>query len=265
MGRWKGIWLPIIVAALTAGLAAACGGGDETPSGSPTPPPSGEEAALAPCRALDQLKRYRYATDLKLESPEPSEETPAEPRETPTVPRQSPPFTGPFLFEYKVDASFVAPDRTELVIDAGTGTLLSMIVIGDRMWSNTGFGWKPATNLVLPPYRPDVACPALFHELDLSTVEPQSERVNDAKTLHYSLAGVPAGQALVKLFGSGSDADVLVRKLDVEVWLEEKDNWPARLQFEGSGFYSDGRELRIYLLIDVTDVNSKGIKVEAPS
>lgn len=242
--------------------AVACGGGGEGPSGSPGVPPSAEEAALAPCQALNDLERYRYTSDFKLESPEPSEEAPPQPRETPLRPITRALAVGVF-FEYKMDASFVAPDRTEVVIDAGTGVELGMIVIGEDGWVNTDGTWI-VVNMPLPPYRPDVACPVIFPELDLSTVQPEAEKIDDLNTIHYAFAEVASGEAMRKMFGSGSDMHLVLHKLSVDVWLEEKDGWPVRMEIRGSGFYSDERELRMELVIDVTDVNSKKIRVEPP-
>lgn len=242
--------------------AVACEGGGEGPSGSPGTPPGGDEAALAPCRALDSLERYRYTSYFKLESPEPSDETPPPPHATPLRPITRE-LAGDFVFEYKMDASFVAPDRTELVIDAGTGLELIMIAIGDEVWLKADGGWTTA-NTPLPPYRPDVACFAIFPELDLSTVQPEAEKINDLNTIHYSFAEVASGQAMPKMFGSGTDMHLVLHKLSVDVWLEDRDNWPVRMEIRGSGFYSDDRELRMELVTNVTDPNSKSIRVEPP-
>jgi len=241
--------------------AVACGGGDE-PSGSPTPAATAEEAALAPCQALDRLERYRYTSLLRMESPEPSGETPAAPRETPLAPRTRN-YAGDFLFEYKMDASFVAPDRTEVVIDAGTGVESVIIAIGSDVWTSLGEGWTVA-NTSIPPYRPDIACYAVLPQLDLSTAQPVAEKIDDVDALHYSFSGVAAGDSMQNIFGSGSDMHLVVQKLSVDVWLEEEDSWPARIEIRGSGYYSDGRELRLELVTNVTDKNSKNIRVEPP-
>jgi hypothetical protein len=248
-----------VVGLLTA-LAVACGGGGES-EGSPTPSPTGEDAALAPCNALEALKSYRYSLDLMLESPDLAE-TPGEVRPTPTITLE-PRFDTAVRFDYAIDAAFEAPDRTEAVITAGSGDSFTMIVIGDEAWAELAGQWKAQQNEI--PYRPPDICEAVLFDLDLSQVEPQEEKVNDVESLHYSLSQASAPQAMAKIFGASSDMAVLIQALDVELWLAEKDGWPTRLDIAGSGFYSDGRELRVHISIDISDANSDDIRVEPPT
>jgi len=257
-------WGLLAIVGLLAALAAACGGGGEPQAeGSPTPPPTGEDAALAPCDALQALKSYRYSLELTLESPE-SAEPPGEPRPTPTI-TLTPQFTAPVLFEYAIDAAFVAPDRTEAVITAGSENSFTMIVIGDQAWVELEGNWTPAPEQAKIPYRPSDICEAVLFDLDLSQVEPQEGKVNDVKSLHYTFSQASSPQAMAKIFGAGSDMDILIKTLDVELWLAEKDEWPVRLDIGGSGFYADGRELRVHVSIDVRDANSGDIRVEPPA
>ena len=257
-------WGVLTVVGLLTALAVACGGGGEPEGeGSPTPPPTGEDAALAPCRALQNLKAYRYSLELTLESPE-SAETPAEVQPTPTTTLASR-YTAAVRFEYAIDASFVAPDRTEAVITAGSeDSSFMMIVIGDQAWVELAGNWRPAPAQTKIPYRPLDICEAILLDLDLSQVEPQEEKVNDVKTLHYTFSQAPSPEAMAKIFGPGSDMDILIKTLDVELWLAEKDEYPVRLDIGGSGLYADGRELRVHVSIDVRDVNSGDIRVEPP-
>lgn len=256
-------WGALAIVGLLTALAAACGGGGEPEGeGSPTPPPTGEDAALAPCRALQALESYRYSLELTLESPE-SAETPAEVQPTPTI-ALAPRYDAAVRFEYAIDASFVAPDRTEAVITAGSADSFIMIAIGDQVWIELAGRWKAAPEQADIPYMPLDICEAVLFDLDLSQVEPQEEKVNDVKSLHYSFSQASAPQAMAKIFGAGSDMDILIKTLDVELWLAEKDKWPVRLDIGGSGFYADGRELRVHVSIDVRDANSGDIRVEPP-
>jgi len=251
-----------VVGLLTA-LAVACGGGGEPEGeGSPTLPPTGEDAALAPCRALQALKSYRYSLNLTLESPEPTE-SPAQSQPTPTstLTRE---FTQPVLFEYAIDAAFVAPDRTEAVITAGSGSSFIMIVIGDQAWVQLAGNWRASPQQSKIPYEPPDICAAVLPDLDLSQVEPQEEKVNDVKSLHYTFSQLSSPEAMAKIFGPGSDMDILIKTLDVELWLAEKDEYPVRLDIGGSGLYADGRELRVHLSVDIRDANSGDIRVEPP-
>ena len=260
-GRLSRAWLTLAALALIGGLATACAGGEE--SAAPTPSPTQtQEGIPAACLALQNLKTYRYSVQLEMESPEPAE-SPAEPTVTPTtaIIRS---YTGDFLFEYQIDADFVAPDRTEVLIGSGGGEL-GMIVIGQEVWTRVGErGWTRPQYPPPLPYQPLDICQALLPELDLSSLEPQEEEANDVKALRYTFPEVSAGQALAKIFGPDSDMTLLISKLDAGVWLAEKDGWPVRMEISGNGLYGDGRELRVYLLVDIKDANSDDITVEPP-
>ncbi|MDP2949129.1 MAG: hypothetical protein Q8P22_06290 [Chloroflexota bacterium] len=83
-------------------------------------------------------------------------------------------------------------------------------------------------------------------------------------SFNYTFSQIPTQQAMAKIFGSGSDMDVLLRALDVDVWLETKDGCPVRIKVRSTGLYGDGRELRLRLLADVKDANDDSIRVEPP-
>jgi hypothetical protein len=256
----KALGLLAIVGLLVA-LAAACNGGGE-PGVEGTPTPTGEDAALAPCEALQELTAYRYTTKLKLESPEPSE-TPVEPPPTPisTITRE---FGGSFLFEYTIETSFVAPDRFEALMTADSGEPAAIITIGGQTWAQLEGSWRPVGQTYDIPYTPPIVCEGILPDLDFSQAEPQEEMTNDVKTLHYTFFQVHSEEAWAKIYGPGSDLDILLKEIDVDLWLEEKDNWPVRMELSSNGVYGDGRELRVHLLVDIRDANSSDIRVEPP-
>lgn len=261
VGRVNRAWVLVAALALIGGLAAACAGGEE--SAAPTPSPTQtQEGSTAVCLALENLKTYRYSVQLKMESPEPAG-SPAEPAVTPTT-AITRPYTGDFLFEYQIDADFVAPDRISALIDSGAGDL-PMIIIGQEVWTQVGeAGWTQPEYPPSLPYQPPDVCQALLPELDLSSLEPQEEEANDVKAQRYAFPEVSAGQALAKIFGADSDVTLIISKLDAGVWLAKEDGWPARMEISGSGLFGDGRELRVYLLVDIKDANSDDITVEPP-
>jgi len=256
-------WGLLAIVGLLAALAAGCGGGGEPQAeASATPAPTAEDGDLAPCQALQALEAYRYTVELRLESPEPSE-TPAGPRPTPTstITRN---FGGHYLFEYTIETSFVAPDRFAALLTGDSGEPLAMIAIGALVWTEGPSGWKLDDEPFTIPYQPPVICEAVLADLDLSAAEPQEEKVNDVETLHYTFPGVHSEQAWAKIHGPGSDLDILLKELDVDLWLSEKDTWPVRMKLSSSGLYGDGRELRVDLLVDIRDANSADIRVEPP-
>jgi len=257
-------WRLLAIVGLLTALAAACGGGGEPHAeGSATPPPTVEDGALAPCQALQALEAYRYTGELRLESPEPSK-TPAGPRPTPisTITRN---LGGDFLFENTIETSFVAPDRLEAFMTTSLGEPTAIITIGRQVWVELAGSWRPSEQPYTIPYQPAVICEAVLADLDLSAAEPQEEKANDVETLHYTFPEVHSEQAWAKIYGPGSDLDILLKEVDVDLWLAEEGNWPVRMELSSNGLYGDGRELRVHLLLDIRDANSGDIRVEPPS
>lgn len=231
----------------------------DTPNPTPTPlpPPKAEDV----CPALRALEAYRYSVDLMIKSPE-RVESPDEPRPAPTstMTRQ---FAGPFVFEEEIEGSFVAPDRHEASITVAGGSV-TMIVIGGQGWHQTDGVWTPDPQADIP-YKPAEICEAIVTGLDLSQVEPYQERANDVNTLHYTLSDMFTEEAMGKIFGEESDIAIVLKNLDVDLWLAANGSWPVRMEISGSGLYADGRELRARLLVDIKDANSADIQVEPPS
>lgn len=248
-------WGLLAIVGLLAVLAAACGGGGE---------PQAEDGDFAPCQALQALKAYRYSVSLELEAPEPEESPVVVPPPTPMSTPIIREFTGDFWLQYNIDASFVAPDRFEASI-SGVGNPFSMILIGDQAWTELEGRWRAVTQPQPLPYRPPVICEAVLPDLDLSQAEPQEEKVNDVESVHYSFSQVSSEHAWAGIYGAGSDLDILLKHIDVELWLAKKDNYPVRMEIHSSGFYGDGRVLRAQLLLDIRDANSGDIRVGPPS
>jgi hypothetical protein len=260
---WTGAVALATAAALLAVVAAACDDGGNGGEASPTAPvasPTGEAGLPAPCQALASLKSYRYVTEMTLDSPEPTgTPSPDQPTPTSTITRD---FTGPFLFEYDVEASFVAPDRLEAYV-TGTSSPTSVIMIGDQKWLQTGTAWREIAGEFNVTYGPLDVCRAVLPDLDLSQAQPESEKRNDVDSLHYTFSQVPS-DATAEIFGPGSDMAILLGNLDVELWLAEEDNHLVRIEVQSTGLYADSRELRLHLVDDVTDANDDSIRVEPP-
>jgi hypothetical protein len=256
--------LAIALLLLGLALATACGG-EEEPQPGESPTPGG--SALSACQAIQDLKSYRYTVHVLVESPEPSE-APTTPLPTPTAPITRH-ITSPVIFDYTIDASYVAPDRLDAMTTAKIHTTgeeqeLPIVIIGDRRWYKLAGNWVEDPSVPLG-YRPRDICSAVFPDVDLSQAEPETESVNGVKALHYSLADVYSEQAMAQIFGAGSEMDILMKRLNVELWLAEDGGWPARMEIRSSGLLADGRELRVELTADLTDVNSEDIKVEPPA
>ena len=302
--RLPRLWAALLALGFTAALAACNGGGDggQSPTAEPTGTgtPTGQVTAAA-CEALTSLEKYRYLSDVTLESPE--DTLPVEDRPTP-VPTLTREFTGEFYFRYNIDASLMAPDRIQAEMrllgnddpsnpDDDSDTIadksdncpfasnpgqenadgdaigdacegVNVIVVGDQHWSTVGERWEEVGPQYIVPYQPLDICNAIFAEVNLSQVKGEKESVNDVSAWHYTFSDAPSGQAMATIFGAGSDMDILLRAMNVEVWLAEKDGWPVRMDIQSSGMYGDGRELRAHVRFELRDINGEDIKIEAP-
>jgi hypothetical protein len=263
------IWGGLLVLGLVLVLAAACDGGGSNNS-SPTPQVTGAASPIAspgvaiaaPCQALIDAKTYRYVSTVTLDSPE-TTETPSEdlPLPSPTLTR---PFTGPFLFEYTTEAAVVAPDRAAYSLTTSGSEPIGAVLIGQEIWVQFGEEWRASAEPLSIPYQAIPICNAILPELDLSQAEPESEDIDGTKTRHYSFARNASPEGVGKVFGVGSDMDLLISTLDVDLWLSEDDDALVRLEAQGKGLYSDGRPLMARVVLDVRDINDEDIKVVAP-
>ncbi len=272
-GRLFGPWVAIVTLGLTVLVSAACGGGGDqvapgsttaqpTVQGSAIAQPTGQATTSATCQALASLQKYRYTAKATVESPE---ELAAVPQDQPTpMPTVTRPFQGRFSFEYNVDASVVMPDSIEASTDTGGGTPLDIIIIGDRNWVSLQGQWHEGAAGYGVGYRPLDICNGLFPELHLDQAQAEEETVNNVPARHYTFSAIPSGQAMGTIFGPGSDMDLLLRNMNVEVWLADKDGFPIRMDVQASGVYIDGRQLLAHIRIELRDINSKDIRVEPP-
>jgi hypothetical protein len=280
MHRLIGLWLVLIALALAATMAACDGGenGDNSPTAqptggesptaqptggeSPTAQPTGQATTSAACEALASLERYRYVSNMTLESPEEIvPEAEGQPTPAATLTRD---FTGRFLFEYNIDASLVSPDRIAAEITAGVGEPFSAVIIGDQHWITSGGEWEEVGQQYVIPYQPLEICNALFPEIDLDQAQGEKETINGVEAQHYTLTDIPSGNSMALIFGAESDMDILFQSLDVELWVSEDDGWPVRMDIQTSGLYGDRRELKGHVQIELRDINDKDIKVEPP-
>ncbi len=140
---------------------------------------------------------------------------------------------------------------------------MSVIIIGDQNWVHMGTAWNETVNPINVSYRPLETCNAVLPDLDLTQAEAQPEKWNDIDTLHYSFSQVPS-EAIATLFGAQSDMGILLKNIDVELWLAEDDSQLVRIEVQSSGLYADSRELRLRLVGDVKDANDDSIRVEPP-
>jgi hypothetical protein len=200
---------------------------------------------------------------VTLESPETTETPTADlPPPSATVARA---FGGPFLYQYDVEASVITPDRFRFTITTTDVPSVSIIAIGQEVWQETDGTWQPQTQPPSIPYQPIPVCEAILPELDLAQAAPQRENIDGLDTIHYSFPKNASPQGVAAVFGEGSDMALLIKTLNVNLWLSGDGANLVRLEFEGKGLYSSGRPLMVHVVLDVRDINDKDIKIEPPT
>ena len=276
------LWAALVALGLTVILAAGCGGGEEegasptaqttveasstiapTTEVSSTTQPTQQAVTSAACQALASLKSYRYISQMTLEVPEeviPFAE--GEPTPVSTITRD---IEGRYYFDYNQDGAFVAPDRLETQITAGTQEPFGLIIIGDEKWVSLAGQWQATNPQTVVPYQPMDVCNALFPELSLDQAQGEKVTVNDVEARHYVFTATPSGQTIATIFGPTSDMAILMQTMNAEVWVAEKDGWPVQMDIQSNGHYAAGRQLQAHIHIELRDINNEDIKVEPPA
>jgi len=264
------IWAALVALSMAVALTAACGGGGSdgnspTPkaTAAATPVASPVTAAPVPCQTLQNAKTFRYVSKVTLESPE-TTETPTAELPLPSSTRTRA-FTGPFLYQVDVDASVVTPDRFHFTITSTDTPPFGIIVIGQDIWREIEGKWELTNQPVSILYQPIPVCEAILPELNLAQAEPQREEIDGLETIHYSFLKNASPEGVAKVFGENSDMALLIKALDVDLWLSADGEKLVRLDFKGKGLYIDGRPLMVHLVLDVRDINDESITVEPPT
>ncbi len=158
----------------------------------------------------------------------------------------------------------VTPDRFHFTITSTDTPAFGIIAIGQEVWQQINGTWQAQPLPEGIPYQPIPICEAMLPELDLSKVEPQPETLDGLESLHYVFPKNASPKGLAGVFGENSDMAVLIKAIDVDLWLSSDGANLVRLELSGKGLYSDGRPLMVHLELDVRDINDKDIKVEPP-
>jgi hypothetical protein len=216
-----------------------------------------------PCQTLANAKTFRYVSKVTLESPE-TTETPTAELPLPSSTRTRA-FQGPFLYQVDVDASVVTPDRFRFAITTTDTPPFGIIVIGQEIWRETNGNWELTSQPVDVLYQPIPVCEAILPELNLAQAEPQREELDGLETAHYSFLKNASPEGVAKVFGENSDMALLIKALDVDLWLSDDGDELVRLELKGKGLYSDARPLMVHLVLDVRDINDESITVEPPT
>jgi hypothetical protein len=243
--RLRGPLLAIL--ALGALLASACGGDDGEP---------------APLADPSDLKSYRYTLVGEM-SGEPSGTGGA-----------SDGFALDLDVTLNASGSVVAPDREQSTLKADLGFIaieVEQITIGDRSWTREpGGAWQEGGDSGFDLDVGSLSPASIFDESEngegitrlrevLKEREGVREDLDGVEAVRYDLTADDL-QALDDSGDLTSDIDELAGQL----WLSRKEGYPLRLVMDGTG--NDGEtRVTVHMELNLTDINSSSIEVEAPT
>ena len=256
ISRW------LVLATLFASLLlAACGGEEETKSTeedrTDTPLATAEvtkeakESAIS-IASLEELKSFRYTITMHVEMPELEDEL----------------LEGlaALFSDIEISGAFVAPDKSQMQMSlGGNGEEMGAIVIGDRTWSRFGDEWteSPEGAMDVEFFSPEDLMGSIIDEEALVGAETGREKVNGVDTLHYAVTETNLGR-LTELFGADLQGSELVEEITIDLWLTEDGDYPTRIAAEMAGKDEEGRDMRVELEMNITDLNDPDIEIEPP-
>jgi hypothetical protein len=128
------------------------------------------------------------------------------------------------------------------------------VKLGNTPWQRQEAGGaNPVENL-----NPLELCKQLHDALPAT--QSRNEKVNGVDAVRYDYDR----KSLEKLPGLfGEDSQNLPEQLNLALWVAEKEKFPVKLALTGSGQGSGG-PMSLNLEFNVTDLNSAGVKIDAP-
>jgi hypothetical protein len=162
-----------------------------------------------------------------------------------------------------MQGAYVAPDAFDMQMKLA-GEDVHVIQIGDELWVNEGGGWKKgdalggALDFLGDPS--DLAFDMLPEVL--KNAKTSSEKVNGVETTRYSF-DKNALEALAEDFGEDAAEFSEIDQAKLDVWMTQ-DNIPVKITMDMRGEMEDGSKMAVNLVLNVTDLNSDKVKIEAP-
>lgn len=175
--------------------------------------------------------------------------------------------------------SALAPDRYQAQVTFGGGGVqpLDVLRIGDQTFSRFGNApWQRGDQISglggVSRFDPETLCQTVLVPVDAGGQTPARETVNGTPSLRYDVRG----RQLDRLFGGGqgggqgsgghgvtpspaATAASGTTGAQLTVWQAEQGGYPIRFQFAG------GTANAIDLLVNVTDVNGKDVRIVPPA
>lgn len=165
--------------------------------------------------------------------------------------------------DIKMEGAYVAPDAFDMQMKLA-GENVHVIQIGDKSWINDGSGWEESDAfgsdlgfLSDPSELPFDMLPEV-----LKNAKTSSEKVNGVETTRYSF-DKKALEDLVKDFGEDAAQLSQIDQAKLDVWVT-KDNIPVKIAMDMKGKTEDGSAMAVNMELNVTDLNSDKVKIEAP-
>jgi hypothetical protein len=174
------------------------------------------------------------------------------------------------LQDVRFSGAYVAPDRTQMKLDLGgkdsplAGQAFEFIQIGPTSYLKLGnTGWQQQETAGSNPVEelsPVALCKQL-HDIVPAAAQSRKEKVNGIDAVRYDYDR----KSLEKLPGllDGMNSSDLPENVRLSLWVAEKERFPVKMTMAASGQQSGG-PFSMDLEFNVSDLNSSGIKIEAP-
>jgi len=250
-------WLLAPAAGLALVLAIACGG-DKSASGGGTI--SNERIDLqSVAYKIETLQSFRFDFRMKLdvELPDSSGEG-----DDPMGDAFAAALLG-LLGDIKAEGAFVGPDSVQTKMTVA-GQQIETIQIGDRAWIKEDGEWRETeADVDMFSQSPTDLLGTFLPEEVLQGAKVSKETVNGVKATRYSFDKESLTALAQSLGESTAEFDEL-KKADLDLWLSEDGGIPVKMVLAMAG-ESDGQPLAIEMEMNIRDINSKSIKIEAPA
>lgn len=238
----------VAAAAVVAVVLSACGGS------------GGNATVSAQCGAFDEFDSYRYSISVKMQLPDLQAGAPAPALGT---------YAGSLaalLSDFKIDGSYVAPDRRQALLDF-QGAQVELREVDGQRWERLGTDWAPLPQdaPAADDLSPQQVCTELVQALSpgLAVTAGEETEVNGIAVEHY--ANDQADIAGLKQLLGLDDATELPEQFAVEIWFASDGDWPVRLTMKSQTTDSIGSLATVEFVMELRDVNDAAIVIDSPA
>lgn len=251
----KALWLLAPIAGLMVSLAVACGGDG---SGGAAAAVANEPLDLqAVVYKVETLQSFRFDLRMKLDF----ELGDGVGGEDDVGKAFGAALLG-LLSDVRAEGAYVGPDRFHGKVTLA-GQEVETIQIGDRAWIKEGGKWRETEpEMQLFSQSPTDLLGQFLPEGALKGAKVSKETVNGVKTTHYAYDKESLA-ALAQSLGENAAGLDELKKADFDLWLSEEGGIPVRIVMDLQG-ESDGQPVALQLEMNLREINSNSIKIEAP-